>query len=441
MASIRCRGDGVGQSSGQRPALRRWRRILVTLALLPVAVHCEASTLARQLNDLIRAPITLVSGSQKKVTSALGDFLTPYIQRLAIRGIDFPVTSTTPGIVYQWDQDLGTWTPVRSLGPVFAERARTLGARKFEVGAFLLYGDLDEVDGGPFGTTSKDVHTSELNHQGLDVCYACDIKSFHLRQLSLNLSSTYGLADGWDLNVLLPIVHTELAVRARRVVDVLTKHPQPPLDPDQDFLGGQEVPASLNAGAWGVGDLLLRTKYVLLRAGKPRPQPIIATGLALRIPTGNSENFQGLGDVTVTPFMVGSYLIGRNEIHANVGVELNAGDISSTRMRYAIGVALQPFDAVAAFLDVIGSSGLQSEQFPVGKGAGAVTAPSSAPNTLCQGDVNFGSIPRSDLVDLAMGFKVHFLRAGTAFVGAIVPLTKDGLRADVVPTGGVEVAF
>src|SRR5262245_7346022 len=252
MASIACRGDGVGQSSRQRPALRRWRRVLVMSALFPVAVHCEARTLAKQLNDLIRAPITLVSGSHKKVTSALGDFLTPYIQHLAIRGIDFPVTSTTPGIVYQWDQELETWTQVRSLGPVFAERARTLGAHKFEVGAFLLYGDLDEVDGGPFGTTSKDVHPSELTNQGLDVCYACDCKSCHLRQLSLNLSSTYGLADGWDLNVLLPIVHTELSVRARRVVDVLTTQPaHPPLDPDQDFLGEQEVPASLNAGAWG----------------------------------------------------------------------------------------------------------------------------------------------------------------------------------------------
>ena len=63
MASIACRGDGVGQSSRQRPALRRWRRVLVMSALFPVAVHCEARTLAKQLNDLIRAPITLVSAT------------------------------------------------------------------------------------------------------------------------------------------------------------------------------------------------------------------------------------------------------------------------------------------------------------------------------------------------------------------------------------------
>jgi len=51
------------------------------------------------------------------------------------------------------------------------------------------------------------------------------------------------------------------------------------------------------------------------------------------------------------------------------------------------------------------------------------------------------SIPRTDVVNLAVGLKASLTGYAVAFAGALVPLTSDGLRADVVPTGGVEYTF
>jgi hypothetical protein len=44
-------------------------------------------------------------------------------------------------------------------------------------------------------------------------------------------------------------------------------------------------------------------------------------------------------------------------------------------------------------------------------------------------------------VDLAVGFKLKLLGSVTAFGTAVVPLTTDGLRADVIASGGFDVAF
>lgn len=50
-------------------------------------------------------------------------------------------------------------------------------------------------------------------------------------------------------------------------------------------------------------------------------------------------------------------------------------------------------------------------------------------------------VPRSDVVDLAVGLRLAVAGSVVAFASAIVPLTHDGLRAEVMPTAGVEVSL
>src|SRR5262249_7814223 len=133
----------------------------------------------------------------------LADFLTPTVQRIALLGVDFPVASTTPGFTYVWDPETGTPTRMISLGPVFAERARTIGQGRLEVGAFFLYANLDEFKGGGFGYTSRGSSLKD----GKQICDSVQITSFNLRQTSLDLSATYGLSGNWDVNLLLPVLH------------------------------------------------------------------------------------------------------------------------------------------------------------------------------------------------------------------------------------------
>ena len=50
-------------------------------------------------------------------------------------------------------------------------------------------------------------------------------------------------------------------------------------------------------------------------------------------------------------------------------------------------------------------------------------------------------VPRSDVVDLALGVKLNLVGTLVGFASAIVPVTSDGLRADVIPAAGFEWSF
>src|SRR5262249_52847881 len=105
----------------------------------------NASTLAGQLSNLIVGRSSLVAGTQ------VPDTITPVITQLAAQATDFPVPPTTPGYVFAYNPTLGIWErSTGSLGPVFLERAETVGYHKFALGVSYLYGNVDSFDGSSF---------------------------------------------------------------------------------------------------------------------------------------------------------------------------------------------------------------------------------------------------------------------------------------------------
>src|SRR5205807_2708522 len=84
-----------------------------------------------------------------------GEFVetvTPLVQRLALRGLDFPVTATSPGFTYRFNFDLGVPEPsTESFGPVFVERPETVGWHRVDLGVSYLSADLTDFDGRSFG--------------------------------------------------------------------------------------------------------------------------------------------------------------------------------------------------------------------------------------------------------------------------------------------------
>src|SRR5262249_36762988 len=155
-----------------------------------------------------RLQVVLPTG-QSFTIPPTADFLVPSIQRLAIQGADFPSTSTTPGVSFVYNPQLGMFERSPSLGPVFVERAGTLGANHFSVGLSYLYANLDQIDGGGFGTYG-------LNRTfvpGFATVSAFEMQKFNLKYSIWNLSGTYGITDRWDLNVFLPLIDTRLSAR------------------------------------------------------------------------------------------------------------------------------------------------------------------------------------------------------------------------------------
>jgi hypothetical protein len=398
---------------------------LTLLALLPGIRPADARSLAGQLREFFDRNGFPTFGEFVEVTS-------PVVERLAVRGIDFPVTATTPAFTYRFDFETGV--PERAseaLGSVFAERADTVGKGQVDFGVWYLRADLTRFEGEEFGPRIVTAGVREIPGAG-SLAQALVGRKFSLESQVVSFSLTYGITDRLDVNVLQPLVATRLrfdATAAALLSDGATER-------------SIVEPVGLRASAFGVGDTLVRAKYQLLDTGASK----LATLLTCRLPSGDLENFQGLGDTTVLGGIVASRSLGRHDVHASLGIELNADDLQRTRARYALGATLQFWERLAFFADVIGSSSFVNDEFEIRAPTGRVRFQGGffglqdlIESVEATRVVAF--VPRSDIVDLAMGVKVNFLGRSVVFASAILPLTTDGLRPEVIPAAGVEVGF
>lgn len=401
--------------------------------------------LAQQFNSLFGPRGIIIATNEFHLahfTSTSQATLGLLVQQLAPGAADFPAISTVPGLTFRYNTELQAFERSSgSLGPVYVERPQTIGRGKLDVGFSYLFQDFDELNGD-----SLDGLSFRLNHA--DCCGGpgfvtpdgriggtpntdferdtADLifDKFDLESHVLSLYATYGITDRWDVNVLLPIIFTFLDVSARAVLNNTTGRPV------HVFPGGTTVRTrSIDDDATGVGDLVLRTKYHFLSSNGFN----LASGLSLRLPTGDEDDFQGLGDVVVTPYLTVSQEYGRFDFHLQAGVDINADNTERSRVRYGAGVTVQLIERVAFLLDIIGSSNITDQDIsvmvPVIFGSQEVGT-----QTITQG-------LRTDIVDLSVGFKAALAQSVVGFASVFVPLNDDGLRADVVPTAGLEVSF
>lgn len=370
------------------------------------------------------------------------------VEELSSQAADFPAISTVPGFAYRYDPKLEVFEPARgTLGPVYVERARTLGRGKLDFGISYLYADFDEVNGEDLDDLSFTglVHndccsaTAPPPSQG-NPAFESDtadvfVEKFTLKSHVLNLTGTYGLTPDWDVNVLLPIVHTTVDFRATAQLNNESGTNTHSFDRET---GEKTQTRSFDDDATGVGDLQLRTKYHLLESDGAN----FAAGLSLRLPTGEEDDFQGLGDVTLTPFVAVSHEQGKLDLHASGGIDVNFDDSDRSRIRYGAGISFQLTEGMALLVDVVGSSNLATDNLTVTVPQ-FVNAPGTSeaePRTI-PGTATFSRSVSTDIIDLAPGLKAVLPWDVVGFVTFFVPLNEDGLRADFIPAGGLQKSF
>lgn len=400
---------------------------------LAAPAPATARSLADKLSRAISTPfeISLPGQGQSVVFPGSPPFFTEVLQRIAVRGADFPATSTTPGATFEYNPQLGIFEQSSSLGPVFAERADTVGEGHFEFGMSFLFGDLDEFDGGDFEQTSTDFGIFDESGELIATSREhLAIRSFSLEHSIFSFSATYGITSHWDVNLLMPVIYSTLRMRG----DVTL----PLFDGGGAALGEAVGPVATSGSAFGPGDLLLRSKYRLVDNYPFQ----IAGELALRFPTGREDDFQGLGDFTITPLLVMSRDFGPNDVHMNVGMEVNTHVIERTRVRYALGGSVQLIENVTFLADIIGSSSLAEEKFFVPGVPGASIQGGAQVKGLSAFPLGTTvAINKTNIVDFATGVKFNIGGHVVGYLGAILPLTDDGLRASVLPTASFEVPF
>jgi outer membrane putative beta-barrel porin/alpha-amylase len=307
-------------------------------------------------------------------------------QLLVVQLSTFPIGSSAGGFSYSFDPSLGTLRRAsNSFGPLFAERAATIGRRRMAVGFNYQHASYDKfegssLDGGtirfylrhqdccttgtgpvvppffgvdphPDGTLLNPFFEGDVIEAALSLKVKTDVVS---------LFGNYGLTDRWDVGIAVPIVHVDMDATVLATIKRLATVANPLI---HTFVAGQDVPQTTIASggsATGIGDIELRTKYRLLdlRAGG------LAAAADFRLPTGNEDDLLG-GSTQVKLFLIESGGSDRVTQHVNVGYTFSKdnGTVATGALgaptfpdefNYAAGVELVVEPRITVIGDVVG---------------------------------------------------------------------------------------
>lgn len=357
-----------------------------------------------------------------------------------------PVSAASGGSTFSFEGG----TPVRtstSAGPVFGERAQTLGRGRVLAGlsrtgvsfktlrgvdlndirftfthANSDFPGCDSIAGGDcslLGIPSVENETIDLN---LDLDVNLTVTSFVL---------TYGLTDRVDVGVVLPIVTTSLEGTSNAQINPFG----PP--PAVHFFGGTPDNPVLTAtrfvrgSATGLGDVDARVK-LNLRRGDPVAVGVLAD---VRFPTGSESDLLGSGSFAARGLAIVSARLGAFSPHVNAGYLYRGSPFETDAVLGTAGFdhLLAPWATLA--VDLI--SQLQVGDSPL-QVPGPVVIQSPYTRTIIP-----SVIPdtRDDVVDGSVGLKLTAAPGLTVIGNGEWPLNRGGLRPDVIWTVGLEYNF
>ena len=341
----------------------------------------------------------------------------------------YPVASASAGVTYAYDPAVDTFVRQAGVaGPIFGERAETIGKGVFNLSASSSYVHLTTINGESMENL---LNKPSVNGQTLtfpvpkgiilaDGRFTTFLPVHVTTDLDVNAyilspSVTYGVTADLDVNLTIPLLRTSLGV---------TTHSKVPDPRFQKFAlpPGQEFPISISsdwAAANGVGDLLVRAKYVPLRSNYVD----VAVGLGISAPSGKQSDLEGTGTTQVEPTLILSHVYGgRFEPLLNAGVACNANDVSRSIVRWAVGGTYQILESLSASVVFLGRNELAAQSDPI-------------PTPF------FFQIERNDIYDASVGLRWRFADSGLVGVNALVPLNSDGFRPDAIPTVEASYAF
>lgn len=403
-----------------------------------------------------------------------------------------PLSSPASGVIERKDPVTGAELAESStLGPIFTERAETIGKHHFYI-----------------GFSNQDFHFTKYNGtslNGLSILYKGGQDTGILQngsvmqtapatfglgmdvRLSQNIAFlTYGVTDRFDVSVGLPMVHSSVAAHTYNAqifagngfgsngskcwcADTFTAATPTLILPD---IG------AASRGATGFGDLLVRVKGTVYR----KPGIVIGLGADVRFPTGDASNYLGVGTTTLKPFAAVSFYTKplRSGIvlspHFDVGWQFSGKSILGAALSptpqaggdsfappfltnkgylpdvftWAAGVELALGRRNTLVADILGNQvgwvhGIPNAVFQsvdnvplptsAGGNPGATPTLGSARGLVSAGNISFGQYSGS------FGYKLKIAGNLIANVNALVRLDNNGLTSRFVPLFGLGYSF
>jgi hypothetical protein len=401
--------------------------------------------------------------------------------QVATQFATFPLGSSTGGFTYVLDESLGTFRRgSSSFGPLFGERALTIGRHKLSAGVtyqrtpYTSFEGQDLDDGSiKFYLRHEDCCTVVLLPvaPGFDLTLAPNGTRLNpplegdLIEASLSLDATtnttaifanYGLTNRWDVGLAVPIVNVQLDAKVEaRILRLVTATAPTVHTFDRANPSATQILHRADS-ATGLGDIALRSKYRFLAATGGG----LAAAADLRLPTGDEQELLGTGGIQAKFLLVASYERGRFGEHVNIGYTVAEGDAPGTfagltaaqlpdEINYSGGVEFVPSPRLTVNGDIIGRTL---------RGAGRldlVTKDFQYVDPGTPGTCNIFPFacasfsadefsPRAGNLTLLLGTAgVRFNPTANWLISASVlfPLTDAGLRSRLTSVIGVDYAF
>lgn len=357
-----------------------------------------------------------------------------------------PVSATSGGSTFRFEGGVPVRTSV-SPGPVFAERAQTLGRGRVFVGANINHSHFETLRGVRLDAIEMNFTHANVTGPQCDsiVGQSCtpygvpvlenDVIAVRLA-LDLNLTVTsffvsFGLLDRVDVGVVLPIVSTSL----RGTSDAqIMPFGGPPV---AHYWGGTRDNPQLSTSrfvegsATGIGDIATRVKVAVTQSERTTFS-ILGD---VRFPTGSEDDLLGSGHLAARGLGILTARFGDFSPHANIGFLFRSGDVQNNAVLATVGFDqhMAPWATLAADLVSELQVGESKLRLP-----GIVTYDAPFQRT-----VEPTNIPteRDDLINGSFGFKFTTHSGITLVANTLWPLNRGGLRPNVLWTAGLEYNF
>jgi hypothetical protein len=426
------------------------RCLLLSISLSTIATAAQGQSLRDTFIELFTfgdCGVTLCLGGASQLTghgnhfipaataggqSALG-FVT---NAIAINATNVPVPSTGGGAIFEFVDGLPVRTNI-SAGPIFAERAQTLGRGRLLTGFNATAIQLNSVRGIPMDNLLFNFGHQDIPPTGLGS------PSFEndLIQVRANLNVSlfvatayvmYGLLNNVDIGFAVPYVNVRMSGTSTAAILPIggagsTLHL---------FDGTAANPvlvavSSADASASGVGDIAARLKIGIKESGN------VGIGVIgeVRFPTGNEDDLLGSGDLAARGMAVISARFGDFNPHLNAGYFFRKSDSQSNTILGTIGFDQLLSNWATMAVDFV--SEWQVGDSPIGLGAPIVYSQPFArtvPGTI---------IPerRDDLLNGSVGFKFSPNDRTRIIMNALVPVGNGGVQPTTTWTAGLEFKF
>ena len=394
---------------------------------------------------------------------------------MAVQISTFPMGSSSGGFSYAFDPALGTLRrSSSSFGPLFAERAATLGKGRMSAGFNYQHASYDKFEGSnlddgsikfylrhqeccstgagpavppffgvdehPNGTLLNPFFEGDVIEAALSLSVSTDVVS---------VFGNYGLTDRWDVGVAVPFVHVNMDASVRGTIQRLATGANSLI---HTFVAGQDVPQQTfesSGSATGIGDIEIRTKYRMLdfRAGG------LAAAADFRMPTGDENDLLG-GSTQFKLLLIESAGNDRVTQHVNLGYTFSSsGDVAVTgidvtpsfpdEFNYAAGVELVVEPRVTVIADLVGRNLRNAGRLDLVSKTFQFQPAGNPPPPI--GSMQFDEFePRSGSLNLLYGTAgVKFSPKGNFLISASVlfPLTDSGLKNRLTTIVGMDYAF